>query len=358
MSPPDLPGGLILCKIGGSETKKDVKNLREYVLGVDGGGSKTHLALFDLSGSLVDFEQTGCTNHEILPGAYEEMERVLLSAVNVLLTRNRLAAANLGSAVFGISGVDTAEQHRLITYILQRGGFSDFLLCNDSFLGIKAGSRQGVGICSINGTGCSVSGLDPSGSTVVLGGQGEYTGEPGGGRYLGFQAIRAGYRALFHMGPETALTGLLMKEFDVPSREEYIEVIRREVNLGHRKVGDLAATVFDAACDGDAVAVGILEEMGREVGLMVNGVVAGLDFDPEQPLDVILAGSINVKGRHPAARETLRDTVLAAHPGRDIRFTSLLQPPVAGAVLWALERAGMGGAFYDKVNEQLTGYAT
>lgn len=330
----------------------------EYVLGVDGGGSKTHLALFDLAGNLVDFEQTGCTNHEILPGAYEEMERVLLSAVNVLLTRNRLAAANLGSAVFGISGVDTAEQHRLITYILQRGGFSDFLLCNDSFLGIKAGSRQGVGICSINGTGCSVSGLDSAGGTVVLGGQGEYTGEPGGGNYLGFQAIRAGYRHLFHMGPETALTGLLMKRFDVPSREEYIETIRREVSLGHQKVGDLAATVFDAACDGDAVAAAILEEMGQAIGVMVGGVIAGLAFDPDKPLDIVLAGSINVKGRHPAARDALRDTVLAASPGRDIRFTSLLQPPVAGAVLWALERAGKGAGLYEKVNEQLAAYAT
>ena len=38
--------------------------MTEYVIGVDIGGTKSHLALFDTEGNFVDFDHWGCLNHE------------------------------------------------------------------------------------------------------------------------------------------------------------------------------------------------------------------------------------------------------------------------------------------------------
>ena len=48
--------------------------MTEYVIGVDIGATKSHLALFDSSGSLVDFGQWGPLNHEALPGSFAQFE--------------------------------------------------------------------------------------------------------------------------------------------------------------------------------------------------------------------------------------------------------------------------------------------
>ena len=42
--------------------------MKEFALGVDGGGTNTQCALFDLEGNLIDVLDWGPTNHEVLAG--------------------------------------------------------------------------------------------------------------------------------------------------------------------------------------------------------------------------------------------------------------------------------------------------
>lgn len=46
----------------------------KYVLGVDGGGTKTHAVLFDGDGNLVDMVEWGPTNHESLREGFVELK--------------------------------------------------------------------------------------------------------------------------------------------------------------------------------------------------------------------------------------------------------------------------------------------
>lgn len=76
-------------------------------------------------------------------------------------------------------------------------GLNDFVLCNDAFLGVKAGCTHGYGICAINGTGYTIAGIDPNRNMIQIGGQGALTGDVGGGGYLGMAVVSSVYNALF-----------------------------------------------------------------------------------------------------------------------------------------------------------------
>ena len=72
-------------------------------------------------------------------------------------------------------------------------------------------------------------------------------------------------------------------------------------------------------------------------------------------LDVVLAGSIYVKGENPAAVDRLKADVLSANRDLKINFHILKQPPVMGAILWALAKTGAGQdscELYDRVRLQ------
>jgi hypothetical protein len=81
-------------------------------------------------------------------------------------------------------------------------------------------------------------------------------------------------------------------------------------------------------------------------------VIDELDFDMDKPLEIVLAGSLFVKGESPDAIEKLKEDVRQKHPERDAVFSILTHPPVAGAVLWALEPFPVDHAF-SRVTSQL-----
>jgi len=77
--------------------------VKQYVLGVDGGNTKTHYALFDETGALVSFLHRGTASHEALAGGYDAMERELAESLNLVLTPQGLTVGDLAFAVFGLS---------------------------------------------------------------------------------------------------------------------------------------------------------------------------------------------------------------------------------------------------------------
>jgi len=329
--------------------------MREYVLGVDGGSTKTHCALFDTDGNIIDFMQIGSTNHETLKGSYAEFNEKLGDMIREITGRNHVGIDSIHLSVFGLSGVDTKSQHSNICKEIKKIGLSDFVVCNDSFLGIKAGSKNGFGIGVVNGSGCTICGINKSSRTFLIGGQGEFTGEPGGGGFLGYYAIRSVYNELFREGKKTFMKDMLFDKFKIRSKYDFIDVIRENIDSYEIKVGELAKVVFEAANNSDELALEVLQYMGNEIGISINGVIRELGFNKDGELDVILAGSINVKGENDTYVDTLKKKVIGEHENMSIDFSILKQPPVAGAIVWALEQVNGGGIFYDKIMSQFNG---
>lgn len=308
------------------------------VLGVDAGGTKTHFALLDAAGRLVDHQTAGPGNHEAMPNGFADLQLFLEKELRSFLARSGATPAAIARAVFGMAGVDTRRQHEIISEILRDLGLSSFILCNDAFLGIKSGCPSGFGVCAVNGTGFSVGGIDRHGRMLQIGGMGDYTGDEGGGGMLRAHVIRSVYEQLYKDAPETGLQKRLFNLIGITDPDDFPEILFREMAEGRCITKDIVQLAFDAANEGDAVAIGLLDKSGMEYARSIQSAVKRLDFGPETtPLEIALAGSLFTKALCPRTRDTMLRKLQEWNPRREIRVTLLTAPPVAGAALWALE---------------------
>ncbi len=317
------------------------------VLGVDGGGTKTHYALYDICGRPVDFMVSGPTNHEVLPDGFTGLRHRLRSDLDALFCRNGLRVDAVENAVFGLAGVDTRRQHEIISAMLQDFGFSQFILCNDSFLGVKAGCSNGYGVCAINGTGFSVGAIDQQSHMLQIGGLGELTGDEGGGGQMSQRAICAVYDHLYKDAPATLLKDLIFDAAGITNPTDFPELLLHAVAEGQCEFMAIGRLVFAAASKGDSVALAVLDRSAREYARSIQGALNRLNFGSSEnplPLEVILAGSVFIKGEHPRTVDTLMDLLKEWNPGRTITMRKLTSPPVLGAILWALEPFGIANS--------------
>ncbi len=321
----------------------------KYVAGIDGGGTKTHCALYDTEGNRIDVIEWGATNHECLPGGFGELKTELGKLLDSLMKKNMIGLEQIETFVFGMAGDDTVSQHRTISGIIESFGIKKYILCNDSFLGIKAGCTAGYGICAINGTGCTVAGIDPGGRMLQIGGQGSLTGDKGGGGYIVSTAIERVYSSLFKNGLNTIMKDMLFSELGISSEYDFLETATHRLEQDKSMSKTICGLVFDAANKGDNVALQLLEEIGANYFECICGLLKRLDFKSAGPLEIILTGSIFVKGENTKIIDTITEKTLKEHKDMDIKFKVLKAPPVAGAVAWGLESLSGVKHLHEKV---------
>jgi N-acetylglucosamine kinase-like BadF-type ATPase len=307
-----------------------------YVIGVDGGNTKTDYFLFDLDGRRVDAVRSGTCSHEALKESFAGSRRVLNDELNGLLSKNSLAIGDIAAACFGLAGVDVPHQKEALEEIVREIGFREFVVVNDGFLGIKAGTRSGIGVCSINGTATVSVGIDRHGNWMQVGGIGMVSGDEAGGAYLARRAVQAVYNEAFRFGPATSLTGALFALFEMTDKRELSNRIVERFVGGRIELADLVRLLFAHANGGDDVAISILRDAGEAMARSVAGCIQHLDLN--NPVEIVLAGSVWAKAGSPHMFDSFRAWVedLTEIEGT---YVVLKIPPATGAIVWALELA-------------------
>jgi N-acetylglucosamine kinase-like BadF-type ATPase len=300
------------------------------VLGVDGGGTKTHAVVADETGQILGVAIRGPSNWEEvgLPRAADALERAVTTALLEAYVRPR----DLAACVFGLAGVDwESDQVRIETVLrpLQLGGRLDIL--NDAYVAMRAGTSRSFGVVVIAGTGSVVAGRSPEGETFRTLGLGAYFGDYGGGSDISESALTAVCEAYLGKGPQTALSELMCEHEHVRSVPELLEVVSREQD----DLPYVASEVIEVAESGDEVARHIVERSGTELGRNAALVATRLGM-VETEFELVLAG-----GLFQSRTRLLVDPLFAAaregaHRARVVRMGT---PPVVGAVAMAMERA-------------------
>lgn len=310
---------------------------KKYVIGVDGGNSKTDYFLFDMQGDFIDHIHAGTCSHERFSDGYASAYRVMNENIQLLLARNQLTMDHVATGAFGLAGADLPSQKASLCEIVERIGFARYALDNDSFLGIKAGSDKGFGVCSINGSGTCTGGISPSGKRLQVGGMGsELFGDEAGGYYLARKVLRAVYDYYYRSGPKTSMTDPVMELLQIPDKEAFAEATMDYVLARSLPNTELMQIMFSAADQGDRAAIGIIDNTAKQLAHSTVGCMHNLDFGTD--VDVILAGSVWVKAESPLLFEKYADYVEQLTRHR-CHFVILQVPPATGAVLWALELA-------------------
>jgi N-acetylglucosamine kinase-like BadF-type ATPase len=304
-----------------------------YFLGVDIGGTKSHALIADATGRAVGFGEAG-------PGNYEDVGYEGLAETLAVVTQRALADAGIvkeqiAGAGFGIAGYDWPSQREPHLAAIRPLGLdhAPFELVNDTIIGLLTGAPSGWGIAIIAGTRANCWGWDQNRRIGRLTGYGWRMAEVAGGLELVGKAVQAVALAWTRRGPATRLTQAFIEWTGARDIEDLLEGL----SLERLQVDATAAPlVFQAAVEGDLVALDIILWAGRELGSLAIGVIRQLNFEALE-FDAVLVGSL-YKGS-PLLVEAMRQTVHTVAPGA--RFTSLSAPPVVGGVLLGMEQAGL-----------------
>lgn len=306
-----------------------------YLLGVDGGNTKTHYALFDHNGNMLSFIEGGSASHEALSDSYEGSYRELKRNLEMLCEKAGISIGEIDNAVFGLAGADTRKQHIQLAEVIKRIGVKKFVVCNDGYPGLKAGSETGYGICCNIGTGTCCVGINRQGDRLMIGGYGYYFGCDSGGNYLGGLALKAVYDSIYRCGTPTIMKDMIFEMTGVTNDDDFVEKFY-DMGYPDLNMSMFSSIVFYAANQGDEVAIELLVDMGKRAASAVLGMEKKLDFGQDKEIIVVMSGSVFVKGENSSLINSFKNEV-TRYMYRRPKFSLLDAPPVAGAVIWAFE---------------------
>ena len=308
----------------------------KYILGVDGGNTKTDYYLFDIDGNFIDMYRGGTCSHEGLKDSFEGTYRVMKDVFDKFLSIHNLTPSDITASVFGLAGDDLPYQQKALEDVVKRLGFKNFKIVNDSALGVKIGTTNGYGVCSINGTGTSVSGIDINGKCLQVGGIGEITGDEAGGRFLSRKVVRCAFDEVMRHGDKTSLTPIVLDLLGNTNPETLMEDIVLKYLSSKVDYNILTVACFSEASKGDKVAIRLLTNMADELARSAAGAITRLDLG-ENP-EVVMAGSVYVKGSCPVLVDEFKKRV-DMYSNKKCISKVLMVPPATGAIVWAMELA-------------------
>ncbi len=303
-----------------------------YFLGVDTGASKSQALIADERGQALGLGEGGPGNWEGVgwQGARAVLDEIITQATaQAGIERSEIAAAG-----FGLAGYDWPEDrppHEAIIRDLLRPDLP-FEMVNDALLGLWAGTEAGWGVVVAAGTSCNCYGRNAQGAIGRMAGS-SYLGEYAGATELVWWAAQAVAAAWSLRGPATRLTDAFVLQTGASDVADLLAGLMRG---RYTLTADSAPLVFAVAAEGDPVALELVRRAGRELGNLALGVIRQLDL-AARPFEVVLSGSFYHGS--PILQECLAQTVQAVAP--QARFVRLATLPVVGAVLMAMERAGM-----------------
>lgn len=304
-----------------------------YLIGVDGGGSKTTALIAGMDGDILGRGSSASSNYRTvgIQNACASLDEALRAAfADATLPPE---AGRVRMACFGLAGIDRpGDQAPLQAWVERHWPGMPFEFVSDARLVLAAGTPEGWGIEVICGTGSIVYGRDPDGMMARAGGWGYLLGDEGSGYDIGLTALRCVARAADGRGPQTMLTELILAHWSLRSANDLIGYVYRP-QVSETGIAALAVLVESAARQGDSVAQNILQQAGRELAMAVQVVSRRLQL-PE-PTPCALAGGMMVRG------ELISQEFLAAAGVLNLQLFPVqwVSEPAIGAIRLAAERA-------------------
>jgi len=323
--------------------------VKDVVLAVDGGNSKTHLALVRADGTLLALVRGPLSSpyHLGVDGCVAELERLLDEACEQAeIVRGDGRIAEVAEVL--LAGVDFPAEEEEISRAIDAAGWAGRTsVANDTFAVLRAGTDRGWGVAVVCGAGINCVGVSPDGRHSRFPALGSITGDWGGGSSVGLEAVYAAARSEDGRGPKTSLEHAVPAHFGLQSPLELAEAMHFQ-RIASRRVIELAPVVFREA-DHDPVAAQIVDRLASEVVALARVSLERLDLTNE-PTEVLLGGGLlrAGDGRLLAAIDAgMREVA----PAVSVRATA--SPPIVGAALLGLDELGAGPEAQTRIRAEL-----
>jgi len=334
------------------------------VLAIDGGNSKTDIALVAADGSLLATARgPGLRSADDLGPWLEALANKIARAQRQAGLKGQAAARHISACV---ANADLPEEEERLAAALRALGWSATTeVANDTFAVLRAGLDTDAlepagpdervrhwGVAVTCGAGINCVAVDPAGRTAGYLALGEISGDWGGGFGLGVASVWRAVRAEDGRGPQTALREAVAAHFGVRSMRD-VTIGLHLGKIDPETVLELAPLLLAVADAGDEVARQLVRRQAEEICLMAVAAMRRLDL-AERRTNVVLGGGL-LTARDPLLTAEITQRFAAAAPQAVVGIVAV--PPVAGAALLGLDHVGAGPAAERRLRAAYDGWA-
>src|SRR5690606_27212892 len=238
------------------------------VVGVDGGNSKTDVALATPDGRTLAMVRGPGSSPDKLGD--ESAAQVITDLVEAVRQEANAAAAPIGRLSAFLAGLDLPEDvPRFSAVLTRRWPEADVHVDNDAMAALLAGTGGTAGVAVVCGAGINAVGLGAAGQRASFRSLGALSGDWGGGLGLGRTVLWHAARAEDGRGPRTRLAELTKQHFDVHSIDEVVMALRTG-KLAETRLAELVDELFRADDEADPVAVSVVGRLAEEIAAMTR----------------------------------------------------------------------------------------
>lgn len=300
----------------------------QLYLGVDGGGTKTQIAIMNEAREVSCEGFSGPSNP--LRVGVETAVTNIAKAINEACDRDGVSRGDIASATLGLAGVRRADLKQSVREsFMKRVGIRRVQVVTDAEIALYATTQGKPGLVVIAGTGSVCLGKNGEGEMAISGGWGPLAGDEGGGVGIAQQALHTIAKASDGRGVPTMLSQRASEYFRASGPENLIVAIYSP-QVDNSRIAGFARLVVETAQEGDKIAIEILKDAGFELGLAACAVIDKLNLETRKvPIgcvgSVFKAGTLLTKPMLAKVRECAPKAFL----------TEPMMPPAHAAALMA-----------------------
>ncbi len=305
-----------------------------YVVGVDGGATKTLAMIGTAAGKVLGRGVGGSSNHHNI-GELASSKAIRAAVANAKKQAG-LARRKAAMAIVALAAVDSTEDFRVARRFVRRANVAEeSLVIHDSVAALYAATQGRPGIVVNSGTGCFAAGVNHAGEYVRIGGWGYLIDDKGSGFDIGMSAITMAFRMMDGRTPPTKLPTLLKRRLGVKMFDEILDNIYAN-KLSVEDIARLAPLVSKAASN-DRICRRILNAAGTSLAELAITAARRLKMT-NRPFQLATVGGGFRSGRY--LLEPFTSTVKNECP--HARFVTLRDEPARAAYLIATKLAQYG----------------
>jgi len=250
----------------------------DYLIGVDGGGTKTRVRLADRTGAELATSSSGPSG---LGHGIDKAWHAVTSATRQAFAAIGIDAIPLSACAIGLGLAGVHNKQWAAAFSAANPGFAAIVLDTDGFTTLMGAHGGRPGAIVAVGTGSVGEALRLDGTRVEVGGWGFPAGDEAGGAWMGLRAIGHIEKVLDGRAEGGALADAVIEACG-GARDPI------QVWLGHATQTDYAGLARFVVAHGasDPVAAAILEQAGIEAA----GIARALD--PSGTLPLALCGGL------------------------------------------------------------------
>ena len=259
----------------------------DYVLGFDGGGTKTECVLMDAAGKTIFRSIAGPSNPYRV--GVESATREIEKAADVCLHEARMERNAVAAIGAGLAGTGDPELKAGMRASIERAFPGVAVSIFTDLETALAAAGKGPVIVLVAGTGSAAIGRNGQGQIWRTGGQGPRLGDDGSAFDIGSRAVAQAMKERDQRGTDSTLGMKILEQLGCASWPELQQRATMQPDNVFPAVFPIVAAAGDA---GDSAAREILVSAASELSSLVNTVAEHLGYGRENIMIVKTGGTV------------------------------------------------------------------